>query len=94
MARIQELFKWTDPEELLQEDRYLVLNYTPADLAVGSADERRTWEDSMSAARAAADYAENAQQSNSMDCSDFVDMAPPSFEERDEARGTIPFFFQ
>ena len=41
MARIQETFEWTDPEELLQEDRYLVLNYTPADLAVASADKRR-----------------------------------------------------
>ena len=94
MARIQDTFEWTDPEELLQEDRYLVLNYTPAELAVASSDERRAWEDSMNVAHAAADHAEAAQQSNSMDCSDFVDMQHPFLEEQNSTRGTIPFFFQ
>ena len=61
MDRIQETFEWTDLEELLQEDRYLVLNYTPAELAVAASDERRVWEDSMDMARAAADHAEAAQ---------------------------------
>ena len=94
MERIQDTFEWTDPEELLPEDRYLVLNYTPADLGVASADKRRTWEDSMNAARAAADHAGNAQQSDTMDCSDFVDLMPPFLEERDKAQKTIFSFFQ
>ena len=94
LAKGMDHFEWTDPEELLQEDRYLVLNYTPAELAVASSDERRAWEDSMDVACAVADHAEAAQQSNSMDCSDFVDLQHPFLEEQNMTRGTIPFFFQ
>ena len=94
MDRIQETFEWTDPEELLQEDRYLVLNYTPAELAVASSDERRAWEDSIDVARTAAGHAQAAQHSNTMDCSDFVEFQQPSLEGQNTARGTIPFFFQ
>ena len=94
MERIQETFEWTDPEELLQEDRYLVLNYTPAELAVASSDVRRAWEESVRVAHAAVDQAGVERHSVSMDCLDFVDLQSSFFEEQRTTRDTIPFFFQ
>ena len=54
MARISETLELTDPEELLEEYRHLVEEYTLAELAEVSTSTRITWEESMVSARSAA----------------------------------------
>ena len=54
MARISETLELTNPEELLEEDRHLVEEYTLAELVKVSTSTRITWEESMVSARSAA----------------------------------------
>ena len=82
MAQIQETFEWTDPEELLQEDCYLVLEYTPAELATASSDTRRVWEESLNVARSAAHHSETRRHIGLIDSSGFDDLQSSFFGQQ------------
>lgn len=47
MHRIEKSLERTDPEDLLEEDRHLVEDYTLAELAAATTDTRVMWEESM-----------------------------------------------
>ena len=54
MNRIKQSFERTELEDLLEEDRHLVEDYTLEELAAATTDTRITWEESMDTARSAA----------------------------------------
>ena len=57
MRRIEQSLEHTDPDELLEEDRFLVEDYSLEELAATTANERITWEESLKAAKSAAGHA-------------------------------------
>ena len=54
MKRIADLFNTVEPEDLLEEDRYLVTDHSPEELAASSTRRRILWEEEVAAARSAA----------------------------------------
>ena len=54
MKRIADLFNTVEPEDLLEEDRYLVTDHSPEELAASSTQPRILWEEEVAAARSAA----------------------------------------
>ena len=54
MKRIADLFNTVSPEHLLEEDRYLVTDHSPEELAASSTRRRILWEEEIAAARSAA----------------------------------------
>ena len=54
MKRIADLFNTVEPEHLLEEDRYLVTEHSPEELAASSTRRRILWEEEFAAARSAA----------------------------------------
>ena len=45
MRRIEESLQLTDPEDLLEEDRFLVENYSLEELAATTSTKRINWEE-------------------------------------------------
>ena len=54
MKRIADLFNTVEPEHLLEEDRYLVTDHSPEELAASLTRRRILWEEEVAAARSAA----------------------------------------
>ena len=54
MRCIEESLKLTDHEDLLEEDRFLVEDYSLEELAATTLTKRITWEESLDAAKATA----------------------------------------
>ena len=54
MKRIVTEFDHTDPEELLEDDQHLVMDFSPEALAGVSSEDRILWEEEMRAAKSAA----------------------------------------
>ena len=87
MARISESLELTDPEDLLEEDRHLVEEYTLAELAEASTNTRITWEESLVSARSAAFFARMRQVLEETECENSEELQAPFFRpppERDK----------
>ena len=54
MQRIADLFNTVEPDHLLEEDRYLVTDHSPEELAASLTRRRILWEEEVAAARSAA----------------------------------------
>ena len=57
MRRIEEFLEHTDPEDLLEEDRFLVEEYNLEELTAAPSTKRIVWEESVDSAKAAAKHA-------------------------------------
>ena len=79
MARISESLELTDPEDLLEEDRHLVEEYTLAELAEASTNTRITWEESMKSAQSAAFFARMRKALEDTECENSEELQAPFF---------------
>ena len=79
MARIEETLELTDPEDLLEEDRHLVEEYTLAELAEAETNTRIVWEESVETARSAAFFARMRQVLEETECNNSADLQAPFF---------------
>ena len=89
MARISKTLEHTDPEDLLEEDRHLVEEYTLAELAEASTNTRITWEESMVSARSAAFFAGMRKVLEETECENLEELQAPLFRpppERDKTQ--------
>ena len=57
MRRIKESLELDNPEDLLEEDRFLVEEYNLEELAAAISTKRIIWEESLDSAKAAAEHA-------------------------------------
>ena len=79
MARISESLELTDPEELLEEDRHLVEEYTLEELAEATTSTRITWEESMVSARSAAFFERMRKVLEETECDNSEELQAPFF---------------
>ena len=79
MARIEQTLERTDPEDLLEEDRHLVEEYTLAELAEAATNTRIMWEESVDAARSAAFFERMRHALEETECDNSVDLQAPFF---------------
>ena len=79
MARIEQTLERTDPEDLLEEDRHLVEDYTLTELAEAATTTRIMWEESMDAARSAAFFDRMRRALEDTECDNSVDLQAPFF---------------
>ena len=79
IRRIEEFLEHTDPEDLLEEDRRLVEEYTLAELAEAATNTRIMWEESMVSARSAAFFAQMRQVLEETECKNLEELQAPFF---------------
>ena len=79
MARISEALELTDPEDLLEEDRHLVEEYTLEELAEATTSTRITWEESMVSARSAAFFERMRKVLEETECDNSEELQAPFF---------------
>ena len=79
MARIEQTLELTDPEDLLEEDRHLVEEYTLAELAEAETNTRIVWEESVESARSAAFFARMRQVLEDTECVNSAELQAPFF---------------
>ena len=87
MRRIEETLQLTDPEDLLEEDRFLVEDYSLEELSATTSTKRINWEESMSAAQAAAGHARVRSTLNELSCSNYEELQTSFFNPRPGGRG-------
>lgn len=74
MRRIKEFLEHTDPEDLLEEDRFLVEEYNLEELAAATSAKRIVWEESVDSAKAAAKHAQVRRTLNELNCSTYDEL--------------------
>ena len=67
MKQIVTEFDHTDPEELLEDDQHLVMDFSPEALAGASSEDRILWEEEMRAAKSAAFFGDVSRTLEDMD---------------------------
>ena len=82
MRRIEDSLELTDPEDLLEEDRFLVEDYSLEELAAATSNKRIIWEESMSAAQAAAKHARVRRTLEELNCSNYEELQTLFFNPR------------
>ena len=87
MRRIEETLQLTDPENLLEEDRFLVEDYSLEELAAASSTKRINWEESINAAQAAAGHARVRSMLEELSCSNYGELQTSFFNPRPRGRG-------
>ena len=87
MSRIEQLLERTNPDDLLEEDRHLVEDYTLAELAAATTETRITWEESMDTAHSAAFFENMRRLLEETECNNEAELQAPFFRpppERDK----------
>ena len=87
MRRIEETLQLTDPEDLLEEDRFLVEDYSLEELATMSSTKRINWEESINAAQAAAGHARVRSMLEELSCSNYGELQTSFFNPPPQGRG-------
>ena len=82
MRRIEQSLEHTDPEELLEEDRFLVEDYSLEELAATTSSKRITWEESLKAAKSAAGHARVRRNLDEHECSNYDELQMSFFNPR------------
>lgn len=82
MRRIEQSLEHTDPEELLEEDRFLVEEYSLEELAATTSNKRITWEESLKAAKSAAGHARVRRNLDKHECSNYDELQMSFFNPR------------
>ena len=67
MKQIMTEFDHTDPEELLEDNQHLLMDFSPDTLAGASSEDRILWEEEMRAAKSAAFFSDVSRTLEDMD---------------------------
>ena len=79
MRRIEEFLELTDPEDLLEEDRFLVEEYSLEELAAATSTKRIVYEESVESAKAAAKHARVRRTLDKLNCSNYDELQTSFF---------------
>ena len=92
MRRIEEFLELTNPEDFLEQDRFLVEEYSLEELAAATSTKTIVWEESVDSAKATAKHARVRRTLNKLNCSNYDELqtfffSPPREEEAVEGEG-------
>ena len=90
MKRIEQSFEHTDPEDLLEEDRHLLEQFSLEELAAATTETRIIWEEEMKSAHASAFFENMRRMLDETECENAAELQGPFFRpppERDKRPG-------
>ena len=87
MKRIEQSFEHTDPEDLLEEDRHLLEQFSLEELAAATTETRLIWDEEMKSAHASAFFENMRRMLDETECENAAELQGPFFwppPERDK----------
>ena len=79
MKRIEQSFEHTDPEDLLEEDRHLLEQFSLEELAAATTETRIIWEEELKSARASAFFENMRRMLDETECENAAELQGPFF---------------